>query len=328
VHWLFGEGVFGVILVQQLLGVALMIVLVLITARLSGGRAWAYGAAAAVAFVTWKFRPIALDLLSESLYVPLLAGAALAAIHAAERPGPGSAAAAGVISGLAAITRSTSTLAWPVIILIEWLAWRRLPNRGVLAAILVGGMLTVLSLVGLRNWIVAGQFATASTGFGVTFYGGNTPPEGLALDLSGRAAFYQRFGVNEFTALVIEYALTAPGSFAANMGRKALFALGFYEPYAPGWGHSPVYILVWISALAGLVIGRRDHTAWLFFLPALIALSQYAAVVLIYPKGERLILPIHTVLLPYSAIAAHALVGRLRAAAAPRDVLKTANSSL
>ena len=29
-----------------------------------------------------------------------------------------------------------------------------------------------------------------------------------------------------------------------NLGRKALFVLGFYEPYAPGWGYSPVYIAV------------------------------------------------------------------------------------
>jgi hypothetical protein len=46
-------------------------------------------------------------------------------------------------------------------------------------------------------------------------------------------------------------------------------------------------------------------------IPLLIAVTQYIAVVIVYPKGERLILPIHTMLLPYSAIAAQALWARV-----------------
>jgi len=37
-------------------------------------------------------------------------------------------------------------------------------------------------------------------------------------------------------------------------------------------------------------------------LPALIALTQFIAVVIVYPKGERLIVPMHTLLVPYSAV--------------------------
>ena len=43
-------------------------------------------------------------------------------------------------------------------------------------------------------------------------------------------------------------------------------------------------------------------------LPLVIAVTQYVALVIVYPKGERLILPIHTLLTPYAAIAAHALL--------------------
>ena len=53
---------------------------------------------------------------------------------------------------------------------------------------------------------------------------------------------------------MIEYAISEPGLFAMNLGRKALFVLGFYEPYAPGWGYSPVYI-------AGVDHGDRGHVA-------------------------------------------------------------------
>ena len=116
---------------------------------------------------------------------------------------------------------------------------------------------------------------------------------------------YERLGLDGYTAQTLEYALSAPGSFAANLGRKALFALGFYEPYAAGWGYSPVYIAVWMSAAFGVAVALRTPSAprLAVLLPLAIALTQYVAVVLVYPKGERLILPIYILLVPYTAIA-------------------------
>ena len=171
----------------------------------------------------------------------------------------------------------------------------------------------MFSLITIRNGIVSGRFAPASTEFGVTLLGGNLPPDDLTIDGSPRQPLYQRWQIEEATARVIEYAITMPQAFATNIGRKAVFALGFYEPYAEGWGTSLVYVLVWTSAVVGLIVGRPPGMpVWLFVLPAAIALSQYAAVVLVYPKGERLILPIHTLLVPYSAMVASALIERLR----------------
>ena len=175
--------------------------------------------------------------------------------------------------------------------------------------------LAVFSLVAIRNALVSYQFAPTSTELGITLVGGNPPPPGLVLDSSKRAPLYDRLGIGGYTREVIEYAIAAPGLFAANMGRKALFALGFYEPYAEGWGYSPVYIAVWLSAILGLVAalrhaGGRPVPA---LIPLLVAITQYVAVVIVYPKGERLILPVHTVLLPYAAIAAYEVwAGALR----------------
>lgn len=314
VHALFGEGMFGVLFVQRMLGVALAALLTVIAARLAGERTWPMALVCAMLFVWWKFWPIALDLLSESLYIPLLAAATLAAIIAAQQPSVRQAALAGLVMGVATITRSTALLGWPAVALAAWTAWRPVPARRRMLAILFGCAVAVFSLIALRNWVVAGRFVPASTEFGVTLLGGNIPPDDLTLDGSPRQALYQRWRIEESTARVIEYALTEPRAFAANMARKAVFALGFYEPYAEGWGTSPVYILVWTSALAGLIAGRPPGAPlWVYALPAAIALSQYVAVVLVYPKGERLILPIHTLLVPYSAIAATALIDRLRA---------------
>ena len=174
----------------------------------------------------------------------------------------------------------------------------------------------MFSLIAIRNGLVAHKFAPTSTELGVTLLGGNEIPADVRIDMSKRAALYPRLGIGDQTAQVIEYALTAPGTFAMHQGRKALFALGFYEPYAPGWGYSPVYIAVWIAAIAGLVVALRIKTLppAAVLIPALIALMQFAAVVIIYPKGERLIVPIHTALVPYAAIAAWRVTrGRARA---------------
>jgi hypothetical protein len=173
----------------------------------------------------------------------------------------------------------------------------------------------VFSLVGIRNWIVSHQFAPTSTELGITLLGGNPPPADVVLDVTARKAIYDRIGIGGHTVEVIEYAIAAPGSFAANIGRKALFALGFYEPYAAGWGYSPVYVAAWVSAAAGVtILLRSSGPASMMLIPLLIAVTQYIAVVIVYPKGERLILPVHTMLLPYSAVAAHALWARAMAA--------------
>jgi hypothetical protein len=48
-------------------------------------------------------------------------------------------------------------------------------------------------------------------------------------------------------------------------------------------------------------------------LPLIIAATQYIAVVLVYPKGERLILPIHILLMPYAVIACDEVLRRIGA---------------
>jgi hypothetical protein len=90
--------------------------------------------------------------------------------------------------------------------------------------------------------------------------------------------------------------------------------LGFYEPYAPGWGYSPVYIVTWMTALAGVwfALKHRRGSPWPVVIPALISLTQLIAIVIVYPKGERLVVPIHTLLIPYVGVAMWRLVSGRR----------------
>ena len=316
-HALFGEGMFGVLFLQRLFVALTAVAVTRIAMKLRGEAVWPIALVVSALFVWWKFAPIAADLLNESLYIPLLMAWAASLVTTCLQPS----------AARAAVERCASA------------GWRRSRDRRrccrgcwcgrpvfrhfgsgrqrrSVMATLVACTLAVFSLVSIRNALVSYQFAPTSTELGITLLGGNPPPPGLVLDASKRAPLYDRLGIGGYTREVIEYAIAAPGLFAANMGRKALFALGFYEPYAEGWGYSPVYIAVWLSA----ILGTRS---WPFasagsmpvpaLIPLLVAITQYVAVVIVYPKGERLILPVHTLLLPYAAIAAYeAWTGALR----------------
>ena len=309
-HAIFGEGMFGVLLLQRFLVVLTAAAIIRVAVELVGSRVWPAALAVGGLFVWWKFAPIAADLLNESLYLPLLMAWTVMLIRTCRAPSIERATLTGVAGGFAAITRSTAILAWPLVWLLCAWQWRRRRGWIRLTTVMVACSLAVFSLIAVRNWIVAHRFVASSTELGITLLGGNEPPPGLKIDMGPRGAFYERLALNPNTAKVVEFAITAPSTFAMGLARKAAFALGFYEPYAPGWGSSPVYIAVWTSAIAGVVVAMRQRAAprIAVMLPLIIALTQYAAVVIVYPKGERLILPIHTLLAPYAAIAAHQLV--------------------
>jgi hypothetical protein len=309
-HALFGESMFGVLLLQRLFVALSAVALTWIAVRLWGRRVWPVALVLSLLFAGWKFAPIAADLLNESLYVPLLLAWTLALLHTGHAPSLAGGAVTGILGGLAAITRSTAMLSWLVFWPLAAWTWR---ERRAAVPVMVACSLAALLLVGVRNLLVSGDLVFSPTGGGVTLLGGNDPPDELALNPAPRRALYQWLGAGPHAIEVMEYALAAPRHFAANLGRKALFALGVYEPYAPGWGWSPVFLATWIAGLAGVALIWRaggDHRP-AALVPLILAATQFVAVVVIYPKGERLILPIHIVLVPYAAITAHQLVARL-----------------
>lgn len=304
-HAVFGESFFGALFVQRLLVALTAVAIVKIAVAIWNESIWPVALLVATAFVYWKVAPISADMLSESLYVPLLAWSTAVTLPLFNRATTAQAWRAGLANGLTAITRSTALLSWAIVwpLLIYHLRRSRQALR--VAGVLAACSLAVFSLIAIRNALVSHRFAPTSTEFGITLRGGNEPPGDLRLDPTARLPIYDRLHIGGYTIEVIEYAIAAPGRFADNMARKAVFALGFYEAYAPGWGYSPVYIANWIAALIGAaLLWQRRVARDIAFVPLLIALTQYLAVVIVYPKGERLILPIHVLLAPYAAIAA------------------------
>jgi len=311
IHTIFGEGMFGVMLVQRLLVALTVWLCVDIAVRIGGDAVWpaAFGCAALVGYV--KLAPISASPLNESLFAPLLVTWTAAMVRLGQVPTGRRVIGTGLLGGVTALTRTTALLAWVVVFPACWISWRSVPRRSRLIAALAACSIALVALIAGRNWIVVHEFVPLPTELPITLVAGNEPPPGLTLDYTRRASVYDRFDVDPLTRRVLEYALTAPGAFAANMARKVLFAIGVYEPYAPGWGFSAVFIALSIASVAGFALVLRSGVApaIVVCIPALIAATQFAAVVVVYPKGERLILPFHLVLVPYAAAAIAALLG-------------------
>ena len=326
-HLAGGEFMFGVVLIQRLLAAYAIAKLVEISVRFTSERAWIVALPIAAGFVGWKFWHIAAQPLNESLYVPLLIGSIAALIRLADVPDTRGALRTGLLCGLTVITRTTALLAWVMVAFPLWWSMRDRPLRTRAVVVLAASFFAVFSLIAIRNAIVAHVFAPTPTELGVTLLGGNEPPAGFAIN-AGRVELYRRLGVSDLTATVIDYAISEPGLFTINLMNKALFVLGFYERYAPGWGYSPVYIATWISAVAGLALLLRQQRGriWPVLMPAIIALTQFVAIVIIYPKGERLVVPVHITLIPYSAAAAWFILNR-RSSEAPNVNLMASRTS-
>jgi hypothetical protein len=168
-------------------------------------------------------------------------------------------------------------------------------------------------VIAIRNWVVLHELILMPGELPVTLYGGNEPPPGVTVAEQPQRAMYDWLGLHPLTRRVVEYALVAPQPFLQNLLNKALFALGYFDLYAPGWGYSVGLLVIAVASIAGLLLTIRHPSAPLVvvLMPALIALTQYVAVVMVYPKGMRLILPFHALMVPYAAVAANALWRRV-----------------
>ena len=321
-HLLSGDGLFGAVLVQRLLLAATVGWIAIITRDLFGPRAGWIAMGCGGAFLYIKVGPWTNVPLSEMLFVPLLVGwVALLVRMTTHGTSAARAAAAGIVGGLATLTRSTLLLAWPPMLLL-WGASLRAGRGRVLTALLIP-MMAVVGMATLRNWIVADRFVLVASSLGANLAMGNPRTHPLEPIPAARSITYDRLGLDDNVRTVIEFAVQAPGEFARGLGNKALYTIGFFRlsrlPGGDNMRTSWLYVGMWALALAGVArIARgsppaRNAAIWL---PATAALGHFAFMVLVIPFGysDRLILPLYPLLIPYAAFAVEplpALVGRL-----------------
>lgn len=174
---LFG-GLLAIKIAQGLIGSLLIPLIHRITLRISGPRS-ALVAAAIAAFypeLIWY----ASHFWCETLFLTFFWMAVERVLVADETGSPRAALAAGVLFGIAILTRETLLYLLPIAVI--WLAWPK-PRRWTLAALVAASAFLVVAPWTARNWIQFEAFIPVSTGGGLNLYQGNAGiPRGEVYD--------------------------------------------------------------------------------------------------------------------------------------------------
>jgi hypothetical protein len=260
------------------LGAVTIVLVALIARRVAGERAGI--AAAALAAIYPIFIAVDGDLMSETLYGPLIAGSLLAALHMVDRPSVRTGAVLGALLALAALTRTEALLFLPLLALP--LAWR---GGGAGRAARVGATLAACALV-LAPWVIRNastfeRFVPISTNDATVAAGANCPLTYRGVDMGGwnikcisaRISTEDSVQAAKWRSEGTRYATHHLGRLPLVAAVRFLRVWDFWQPrrqvqFAEG-RHRRVeqagiamYFLLLPLALAGLLMLRRGLVRW------------------------------------------------------------------
>lgn len=324
-------------IVGALLGTVAVTLLWAIVRRLWDARLalWAAGVAAVLPSLVW----VGGGLTAESLFVPLLLGAVWAAVRHRDAPGAGWVAAAGVLLGLAVLTRTNGAIAVLPLLVAAWLPRRRWTDP----VVLLVGLVLALAPWTVRNAAAFGSFSPLGTQSGFTMIGAwNAQAEEdgryraawrVPMDLPELQPVLRQYGTDEVDVdadlrkRALEFAGDNPGYVVAATVIHARHLLhlttdtegasggSFREMGMPRWTWTPTVVAFWallVAALAGVVLLARRRVPrgplWLWAVPVVLFLS---VVPLLGPPRYRI--PVDPFLAILAAVALTALVDRGRA---------------
>jgi 4-amino-4-deoxy-L-arabinose transferase-like glycosyltransferase len=321
---------------NALLGSLAVLLLAVLSARVFRDRAVALATAAAAA-VHPSFLLICSDIQSEALFLCLLLGAGWLLLAASDRPSSTLALAAGVLLGLAVLTRASALAIAPF--LCAPLFDRRCPLRARthVAAAGLTGLLFVVAPWTARNALVFGRFIPVCDMGGSTFFDGNSEWTRRFYGLRNREEYdrwivaldrdkHERVEVqarndpaaadrpSEFLGrTALAEALARPGATLGLWGRKAL---DWLRPYPNPWFWPPgivvpvgiLYTALFVLAGFGLATAARRGVA-LFSLAFLaVTMGVHVAILVVWRYRVPYWDP---VLLLYGVFAAVSLARRL-----------------
>jgi 4-amino-4-deoxy-L-arabinose transferase-like glycosyltransferase len=265
------------------LGMVSIVLIAYIARRVAGPRAGL--AAAIIAAIYPIFIGADADLMSETLYGPLIAGMLLAALSLRERPRIAASALIGALIALAALTRTEALLFVPFLALP--LAWRGGgPGRIARLAAVVGACLLVLAPWMIRNASTFDRFVPISTNDATVAAGANCDLTYHGVDLGGwnigciskrserdesvQAAKWRREG--------IDYAKDNVGRLPVVAAVRFLRVWDFWQPrrqveFAEGrqkrveQAGVAMYFLLLPLAVIGFLALRDGWTRWILAAP-------------------------------------------------------------
>ncbi|MCC6177258.1 MAG: glycosyltransferase family 39 protein [Chloroflexi bacterium] len=314
-HWLAGEDLFGV-LTLQVFGLALAgVLLYFLAKRLFGVPAALATFALFLGLREWHLTWVSERLLSESIYVVILPAMLLCLLRYLDERRPRDAVLAGLLLGLAIVTRAPTLLYLPLaaLLLVRGPGSQGLrPARARLTAIgMVAGIVTlalsIAALVPLRNAIVTGQPTLVAASGGANLLKHHRPTSSVRTGFAAER-WYAPFVTDIPTREVIEFALQDPLGYAASYVPLTAYVLGYGaaidESQVTVWpdliGLNILYVLM-------LVLSRRARTVRAGLLHAFIAIHFLTMVVFTpYDYDNRLVLPMY---LPIAVFAGAALAG-------------------
>lgn len=315
-HWLAGEGLWGPI-VLQLFGVGVAGVLVYYLGKRLFGPPSGVGALAlflvlGMSQLDW----IARKLLSENLYFVVLPAAVLLVVRAIDERRISDVAWAGLLLGIASITRAPTLLFVPGAALCIALAWRRagLPLKRVLLAFVLLGLMTglVSALVPLRNYVVSGRPALVATNGGATLLLAHQPTEKVRLSGVDRDPIYNWLKLDRPTREVVEFARQDPVGYLWTLAPLGLYSIGVsgavegFPPLAPDvLAITALYVLAVV-----LLPAARTLRTWPLHLFVLLHLAIMMTF-LPYVYGYRQVLPMQLLMLVFDGALLAALGTRL-----------------
>jgi 4-amino-4-deoxy-L-arabinose transferase-like glycosyltransferase len=305
---------------------------------------WTAAIAAVLPSLVW----VGGGLTAESLYVPLLIGAVWAAVrHRDAVSGARWAFAAGVLLGLAVLTRTNGAVVLLPLLVAAWVPRRRWLDP----VVLLVGFALALAPWTVRNAVVFGAFAPLGTQSGFTMVGNYNAVAAEPGDYMG--AWHLPASLPELQPVLsqpgtdeaavdadlrhraIEYATHHPGYVVASSWRHTtnLFQLNtrvhlesgnsFREMGMPHWTWTPATVVFWaflaasIAGLALLVRRRRIPSRGPLWLWAVPVVSIAGVIPLLGPPRDRIpIDPFLAILAAVALIAAWDAV-RARRGAAP-----------
>jgi hypothetical protein len=308
-HWLAGEDQFGVN-VLQLFGLGVAGVLLYYLARRLFGVPAAIGTFAVyVVLDAWDLDWVSRRLISEAVYFVVLPALLLALIRCLDERRVRDFLLAGLLLGLAIVTRGPTLLFVPFVAVVLWLGLRRadLSARtmlGRLAALFVVTGLLV-ALVPLRNLIVAGEPALVASSGGVNLQKLHRPTPQVRLNMA-QDRWFASFLHDAPTRETVEFMLQDPAGYAASYLPLAAYTLGYGaaidESLIIVWPELVVMNLLYLGALLCL---RPVRTLRASLLHAFVGIHFLTMVVFApYDYDNRLVLPMYE---PIAVFAGYAL---------------------
>ncbi len=331
---LFGEGLMIPRIVQAVIG-ALTCGLVFLIARRAFGRP---AALVAGLFAALYAPGVFYDgMIMKTSYAVFLTAAMVAALLHSEGSRRALLALAGLLLGLAALTRDNLILLAPLVAL--WLAadvWirgdlkaGRIREAAARVLFFAAGVAAAILPVALRNYAVSGEPVLLTSGGGEVFYIGNNPdadgkysPPPFVSATSGvehedfRREAEHRAGRRLTRREASQYWLreglrwiaSEPGEYARLLGAKILIFLNAYElpdnqnldhhrVFVPFLRFLPTFALLLPLACAGAVLSMRR---WRDLLPLYVIAGGYILTVMLFFNFARFRMPLVPVLLAFA----------------------------